>query len=144
MADAPAAARRGGTATGGMWSAGCGPGRLVLAHSPLTANAQAGYCRASPGSQEPTPTPIGKAHCVSTPVFNHGLSVETIIREAPECTLPAASTGILCWVHVIPQAHRAASGLPCLHSLPPKLIRAVHLSASSSAGSGAAGTQMTP
>lgn len=47
---------------GGMWSAGCGLRRLVLAHSPLTANAQAGYCRASPGSQEPTPTPIDKAH----------------------------------------------------------------------------------
>lgn len=62
---------------------GCGPGRLCAGPLSLTANAQAGYCRTSPGSQEPTPTAISKAHCVSAPVFNQGLSVETQLFERP-------------------------------------------------------------
>ena len=62
---------------------GYGPGRLCAGPLSLTANAQAGYCRTSPGSQEPTPTAISKAHCVSAPVFNQGLSVETQLFERP-------------------------------------------------------------
>ena len=40
---------------GRMWSAGCSPGRLCAGPLSLTANAQAGYCRASRAVRSPHP-----------------------------------------------------------------------------------------
>lgn len=67
---------------GGMWSAGCGLRRLVLAHS-LTANAQAGYCRLPREVREPTPTPISiKLMCIRTQ-HSTMASAETQLFERP-------------------------------------------------------------